>query len=119
MSPLQRAVAAVLIALLLAAGYGVWATRAPPAAAAPAQSGSSGMPVIDQSTFLTAQRLARLATTPEERSLAQAAVQTADHDLDLAFAAALAKTGCRQGVSERHLRVARASGKRGCGAADT
>jgi len=89
MSPLQRAVAAVLIALLLAAGYGVWATRAPHAAAAPAQSGSSGMPVIDQSTFLTAQRLARLATTPEERPLAQAAVQTADHDLDLAFAAAL------------------------------
>jgi hypothetical protein len=31
----------------------------------------------------------------------------------------LAKTGCRQGVSERHPRVARASGKRGCGAADT
>ncbi|HET9331305.1 MAG TPA: mechanosensitive ion channel domain-containing protein [Steroidobacteraceae bacterium] len=89
MSPLQRAVAAVLIALLLAAGYGVWATRAPPAAAAPTQPGSSGMPVIDQSTFLTAQRLARLATTAEERPLAQAAVQTADHDLDLAFAAAL------------------------------
>ncbi|HYM29433.1 MAG TPA: mechanosensitive ion channel domain-containing protein [Steroidobacteraceae bacterium] len=89
MSPLQRAVAAVLVALLLTAGYGVWATRTPPAATAPAQSGSSGMPVIDQSTFLTAQRLARLARTPEERPLAQAAVQTADHDLDLAFAAAL------------------------------
>ncbi len=89
MSPLQRAVAAVLIALLLAAGYGAWATRTPPAAATPTQSGSSGMPVIDQSTFLTAQRLARLATTAEERPLAQAAVQTADHDLDLAFAAAL------------------------------
>ena len=89
MSPLQRAVAAVLIALLLAAGYGVWATRAPAAAAAPAQPAGSGMPVIDQSTFLTAQRLARVATTPEELPLAQAAVQTADHDLDLAFAAAM------------------------------
>jgi len=89
MSPLQRGAAAVLIALLLAACYGVWATRVPPAAAVPAQPGGSGMPVIDQSTFLTAQRLARLANTAEELPLAQAAVQTADHDLDLAFAAAM------------------------------
>src|SRR5205814_7779072 len=56
------------------------------AAKAPA---ASAMPVIDQNTFLTAKRLARLATTAEEQPLAQAAVQLTDHELDLAFSAAI------------------------------
>ena len=47
------------------------------------------MPVIDENALLTAQRLARLAVTPDEQSLAQSAVQIADHELDLAFTAAL------------------------------
>ena len=37
----------------------------------------------------TAQRLARLANSAEEQPLAQAAVQAADHELDLAFMGAL------------------------------
>ena len=96
MSKLQKIAAAVLLALLAAAGYGLWTTNpapvmaravsAPAAAAAPADS---DMPVIDHSTVLTAQRLSRLANTPEELPLAQSAVQTADHELDLAFTAAL------------------------------
>ena len=95
MSRLQKIVAALLCALLVAAGYGLWATRPEPVvakhvraptAAAPAMS---DVPVIDQHTLLTAQRLARLATTPEEQPLAQSAVQIADHELDLAFTAAL------------------------------
>ena len=97
MSKLQKTAATVLIALLGAAGYGLWATHAPPvtsaqhlrkSASVPATA-ESGMPVINENTLLTAQRLARLANTPEEQSLAQSAVQTADHELDLAFTAAL------------------------------
>ena len=97
MSKLQKTAATVLIALLVAAGYGLWATHAPPvssvqhlrkSASVPAAA-ESGVPVIDENTLLTAQRLARLANTPDERSLAQSAVQTADHELDLAFTAAL------------------------------
>src|SRR5213082_189215 len=78
MSVLQKVGAAVLVVLLAAVGYGLWTTsptaisvRAQRAAAkAPA---ASAMPVIDQNTFLTAKRLARLATTAEEQPLAQAA----------------------------------------------
>ena len=94
MTGLQKAAAAVLVALLAAVGYGLWTTsptvssvRAQRAAAkAPA---ASAMPVIDQNTYLTAKRLARLATTAEEQPLAQAAVQLTDHELDLAFSAAI------------------------------
>ena len=95
MSRLQKIAAAVLAALLVAAGYGLWATRAEPLTAKPASvapaaaAAASDMPVIDQHTLRTAQRLARLATTPEEQPLAQSAVQIADHELDLAFTAAL------------------------------
>src|SRR6185437_4282128 len=44
---------------------------------------------IDQRTFRRAQRLSALASTPEELPYAQAAMKLADHDLDVAFAAAL------------------------------
>jgi small-conductance mechanosensitive channel len=95
MSMLQKIIAAVLCALLLTAGYGLWATSDP--SAAPVQkknalvvvTSASAMPVIDEHTLLIAQRLARYANTPEEQALAQSAVQVADHELDLAFAAAL------------------------------
>ncbi|HUO19207.1 MAG TPA: hypothetical protein VMU44_05505, partial [Steroidobacteraceae bacterium] len=98
MSPLQKIFAALVLVLLAAAGYGLWATR-PPASSTPvgalsatpqAESAAPGaLPVIDERTLVTAQRLARLATTPEEAPLAQTAVQLADHELDLAFAGAL------------------------------
>jgi small-conductance mechanosensitive channel len=92
MSVLQKVAAAVLVVLLAAVGYGLWTTspaagsvRAQRAAAkAPA---ASAMPVIDQNTYVTAKRLARLATTAEEQSLAKSAEQLADHELDLAFSA--------------------------------
>ena len=98
MRKLQRTAAAVLIVLLAAAGYGLWATNSAPVTSArpvnvkrseTAAAPSTAMPVIDRGTLLKAQRLARLATAPEEQSLAQSAVQIADHELDLAFTAAL------------------------------
>jgi small-conductance mechanosensitive channel len=96
MSLLQKIGAAVLLALLAVTGYGLWRTRQPdltPVAltSAPAAqpAATNALPVIDQRTLLIAQRLAPHATTPEEVPLAQAAVQLADHELDLAFAGAL------------------------------
>jgi small-conductance mechanosensitive channel len=94
MSALQKTAAAVLVILLAAAGYGLW-TTSPTASSVRAQrlaaraSAASAMPVIDQNTYLTAKRLARLATTAEEQPLALSAVQLADHELDLAFSGAI------------------------------
>ena len=97
MSPLLKVFAALLVVLLAITGYGWWKTdqaaSTPVAAlnakpAAPAAE-SNGLPVIDQTTFLIAQRLSLRAATPEEQELAQQAVQIADHELDLAFAGAL------------------------------
>jgi Mechanosensitive ion channel len=95
MSILQKVAAAVLVVLLAAAGYGLWTTNQ--SATAPVRSlkatapapVASAIPVIDQDTYLTARRLARLASTAEEQTLAQSAVQVADHELDLAFTGAM------------------------------
>jgi small-conductance mechanosensitive channel len=97
MSKLQKIGAAALIALLAIAGWGLWATQQSTApvqavktnALLPAASRKSAVPIIDQNTYFTAQHLARLANTPDEQPFAQAAVQVADHELDLAFAAVL------------------------------
>ena len=98
MSLLQKIFAVVLVVLLLIAGYGLWATSQPPSSTpvgslsvTPAleAAAAGSLPDIDENTLLTAQRLARLASTPEEMALAQTAVQLADRELDLAFAGAL------------------------------
>src|SRR5205085_12265953 len=94
MSPLQKLTAAVIAVLLIAAAYGVWVTE--PSATAPARASkgktalpaSSAMPVIDQDTFRTARRLARLATTADELPLAQSAVQICATALDREFVCA-------------------------------
>jgi small-conductance mechanosensitive channel len=97
MSPLLKIFAALLLVLLAATGYMWWRTdqaastplavlNAKPAAAAVA---GNEVPVIDQTTYLIAQRLSLRATTPEEQPLAQQALELADHELDLAFAGAL------------------------------
>src|SRR6266404_1735920 len=94
MSVLQKLAAAALVALLAAVGYGLW-TTSPTATSVRAQraaaraSAASDLPVIDQNMYVTAKHLARLATTAEEQPLAQSAVQIADHELDLAFTAAI------------------------------
>ena len=99
MSPLLKILTALLLVLLAVTAYGLWATRPPvsstpvgaltAAAFEPEAAGPGSLPTVDESTLLTAQRLARLATTPEEVPLARTAVQLADHELDLAFAGAL------------------------------
>jgi small-conductance mechanosensitive channel len=87
----QKAIAAALLALLGATIAGVFLTRSganpPGASGAALPAGSSAL--VDQRPMETAQRLARLAGTPEEQDFARAALLTADREVDLAFASAL------------------------------
>jgi small-conductance mechanosensitive channel len=81
----------ILLALLLAAaGIGWWKT-APPTARVTKQRAAAlaAAELVDQSTYTTAQRLARLATTPDEQPYAQSALRVADHALAFAFTTAL------------------------------
>ena len=90
MSSLQKTAATVLTVLLATTLYGLWRNQDPPPPPAPPEVTRNGaVPVVDQTTLATAQRLARNATTAEEIPLAQSAMQTADHELDLAFSGAL------------------------------
>ena len=83
-------IAATILAAAIVGGvvfrYGVNTGATPAARAKPQPSG-----LIDQQPLITAQKLAALATMPEEREFAQNALRIADHEVDLAFAAALHK----------------------------
>ncbi|HEY8053898.1 MAG TPA: mechanosensitive ion channel domain-containing protein [Steroidobacteraceae bacterium] len=91
MSALQRIAATALALLLILIGYGLWATRAPLTAprTLSAPGTPAGVPVIDEDTLFTAQHLSRLATTRDELTLSQQAIELADHELDLAFSGVL------------------------------
>ncbi len=85
----QRAVAVVLVLLLGAAIYALVRTtgitpdqEAPKAVAEPA-------PLVDQTSLLTAQQFAKMPTSGEEQPLAEEALRLGDHEMDLAFAAAI------------------------------
>ena len=82
-----------LLALLGATIVGVLCTGGDaglPATQGTATGGSTGGDsLVDQSPLKTAQRLAALATTPDEQRLAQEAMRIADHEVDVAFAEAL------------------------------
>ena len=89
----QKISAVVLVLLLGAVVYGLIRTTEPQAVPSSQDNGKHGVPsrvpLVDQSPLKTAQRLAQLATTPEERPLAEEALRLADREVDLAFAAAL------------------------------
>jgi small-conductance mechanosensitive channel len=81
----------MLLVLLTAAAYGLFRTSQP---AGQSTSSSDKNPdtqngVVDQTPLTTAQRLALLASGEDEHALAQEALRLADHEVDLAFAAAL------------------------------
>src|SRR5579863_3070654 len=92
MSTLEKILAAVLLILLAAAGYGWWYTSQParlaarPGALQQAVDNETG---IDQSTFVLARRLSAMAEGTDEQALAASAERLADHELDLAFTGAL------------------------------
>jgi len=92
----QWITAIVLFVLVAAAIVGIVWTREPPAANedAPASSNKTILgrkapppqhPLVDQRPLQTAKRMATLAGTPEEQSLAHEAEKVGDHEVDLAF----------------------------------
>jgi small-conductance mechanosensitive channel len=95
MRALQKTAATVLLASLAVAVYGIWATYQPPPPELGKQEPVAGSLTVDteiavdERTLRRAQRLSALASAPEELQYAQAATQLADHELDVAFAAAL------------------------------
>ncbi|HME41293.1 MAG TPA: mechanosensitive ion channel domain-containing protein [Steroidobacteraceae bacterium] len=90
MTTVQKISTLVLVVLLAAAGAAWWET-APPTARVTKQRAASmaAAELVDESTYTTAQRLARLAETPEEQVFAQSALRVADHALAFAFTTAL------------------------------
>jgi small-conductance mechanosensitive channel len=104
MRALQKTAATVLLASLAAAVYGIWATYQPPPPELGKQEPVAGSSTVgtqiavDERTLRRAQRLSALANTPEELPYAQSATQLADHELDVAFAAALRQIEARPPV---------------------
>ena len=90
MTAAQKISTLVLTLLLAAAGIGWWKT-APPTARVTKQRAAAlaAAELVDQSTYTTAQRLARLAQSPDEQTYAQSALRVADHALAFAFTTAL------------------------------
>jgi small-conductance mechanosensitive channel len=93
MKPKQKIAAIVLIALLGAVAYGLFRTGQPASAPATSSKGAFGgaaqAPMVDETPLLTAQRLAQMPTSTEEQSFAEEALRLGDHEMDLAFAAAV------------------------------
>jgi small-conductance mechanosensitive channel len=89
----QKIAAIVLLALLGAVAYGLFRTGQPSSAPAinakAAYVGAAQGPIVDQTPLLTAQRLVQMPTSAEEQPFAEEALRLGDHDMDLAFAAAV------------------------------
>jgi len=92
---MRKAQQIVTIVILLLAGltaYGFWKTRQPlPGAATTGKKASvpAEQTLVDQSPLKTAQQMAQLAASHDERALAQEALRLGDFDVDLAFDNAL------------------------------
>jgi small-conductance mechanosensitive channel len=88
----QKVAAIALLLLLGVAAYGFYRTGRP--SGVPAKSanislgGTAQGPIVDQKPLLTAQRLAKMPTSAEEKPFAEEALRLADHHMDLAYAAA-------------------------------
>jgi small-conductance mechanosensitive channel len=89
----QKIAAIVLLVLLGAVVYGLFRTGQP--ASVPSMNTRAGYggpaqaPIVDQTPLLTAQRLVQMPTSAEELPFAEEALRLGDHDMDLAFAAAV------------------------------
>jgi small-conductance mechanosensitive channel len=88
---------AVIVLLLVAAGYGIFRTRPPASpsvdrplsATSQSTTNSSDQPLVDQSALATARRLAQTPNSPAEVPFATEALRLADQEMDLAFATAV------------------------------
>jgi small-conductance mechanosensitive channel len=90
MRPRQKIGAIALVLLLGAAVYGLIRTAQPPNGLRNMSSvpGAAQAPAVDQTPIHTALKLAQMPTTAEELPFAQEALRIADHEMDLAYAAA-------------------------------
>ena len=88
LTTLEKILGAALAILLIAAGI-AWRKTLPTPQARRPNAAIASTDLVDQSTYTTAQRLAQLATAPEEQSLSQSALRIAEHELELAFSEAL------------------------------
>lgn len=68
-------------------------------------SAASRETAVDQQPLDTARRMASLATTTEERQMAQDAVRVADHEVDLAFTSALRMANQQPAVQNAETRA--------------
>jgi small-conductance mechanosensitive channel len=84
-------ISTLLLALLLAVAGVAWWKTAPPTVRVTKQRAAAlaAAELVDQSTYDTAQRLARLVDTPDEQTYAQSALRIADHAVTVAFTTAL------------------------------
>ncbi len=97
MKTFQKIAGVVLALLLIAAAYGIFRTRTtiPPvptnstATEAGAKTPSGQPQIVDQTPLKIAQQLAPLVTLAGERQLAEEAIRLTDHEVDIAFTAAL------------------------------
>ena len=73
----QWIVVAVLLLLVVAVGMGYFATRED----RPAKSSANDqVPLVDETPLKTANRVALLAATPDEKRVAEEAARVADHE---------------------------------------
>jgi small-conductance mechanosensitive channel len=89
----------LLLAALVAIGYGIYRTGRHEATISGATTRRAPFDrsiVVDQSSLITAERLVRMPTAPEERSFAEDALRFADQEMDLAFAQAVRFTASQQ-----------------------
>src|SRR3984893_14039203 len=87
----RKIAAVVLLALLGAVAYGLFRTGQPGSVISTqtAYGGPGQAPIVDQTPLLTAQRLAQMPTSTAEQPFAEEALRLGDHEMDLAFAAAV------------------------------
>src|SRR5271165_3753169 len=94
MKKAQKIAAAVILVLVAATVYGIWRTHESEKPVEQVAKNAKKMvapqkSVVDQSPLKTAQQLAQLATTPDERPLALEALRLGDFEVDLTFDTAL------------------------------
>src|SRR5215469_4053650 len=85
-----KSLPAIILAILLAASlFLFYSTRDASTPTAQRKSAAAEQPLVDTSLLQASISLAASAATPDEQTQAREAWRLADHELDLAFAAAL------------------------------
>lgn len=88
----------LLVAALAVVGYGIYRTERSdaPVPRTSRRAPSDRSLTIDQTSLVTAERLARMPTSPDERTFANDALRLADQEMDLAFAQAVRQVSNQQ-----------------------